>query len=145
MLWKREAIADLRRYSAQKQSLQNTKERIRALEQQYTSVRSNSAASTPVKGGGNRMEDALLDNIVLRDKLTQTRAVVSRILKLVERGLKSLDERDQIILHRFYIVPERCAANRLAGELGVEVRQVYNLREQALYRFTLNQYGISEI
>lgn len=145
MLWKREAIADLRRYSAQKQSLQNTKERIRALEQQYTSVRSNSAASTPVKGGGNRMEDAMLDNIVLRDKLKLTRAVVSRILKSIERGLNALDERDQLILHRFYIAPERGAANRLAGELGVEVRQVYNLREQALYRFTLNQYGISEI
>ncbi|MFA5706611.1 MAG: hypothetical protein WDA41_09675, partial [Candidatus Neomarinimicrobiota bacterium] len=92
MLWKREAIADLRRYSAQKQSLQNTKERIRALEQQYTSVRSNSAASTPVKGGGNRMEDALLDNIVLRDKLKLTRAVVSRILKSIERGLNALDK-----------------------------------------------------
>ena len=53
-------------------------------------------------------------------------------IKRVENGLSVLDEEERKILERFYIKPERGAAERLSMDLGIDVKTVYHRKDRAL-------------
>lgn len=57
MQWKKCAIEDLRNYKRRAESLDNIKTRIRALKEQYASVKcSLGSDTTAVSGGGSRID-----------------------------------------------------------------------------------------
>jgi ArpU family phage transcriptional regulator len=97
-----------------------------------------------VQGGGSRIEDRMLSNIVERERLAHTYRAAKRLVELTERGLDGLDERERLVLERFYITPAKNAVPRLSEELFVEKSQVYRIKDDALYKFTICQYGISD-
>lgn len=142
MNWQKEAIFDLKNYQPRKQSLENIKERIRALQEKSRSIKSAFSDATPVQGGGNRMEDALINNIVERQRLALTYSATCRLVRLTERGLNGLAERDRLILNKFYI--ERAPGNveQLMEDLHIEKSQVYRIKDNALYNLTIGMYGI---
>ena len=51
-IWRKQAEEDLKIYEARKQSLVNIPDQIKELEEKLTSIRSQSADSVSVKGGG---------------------------------------------------------------------------------------------
>lgn len=65
----KEAEHKLRDYSARKNAVISTAEQIVMLEKESTGVRSAVTDATPVRGGGNHREDAMLHNIALRAEL----------------------------------------------------------------------------
>lgn len=142
MNWQNAAIEDLKKYMQMKESLTNVQERIAALEAKYMSVKSAATDSTPVKGGGNKMEDKLIDNIVERQRLGYALEATSKLVGLIERGLQGLDERERLVLERFYIFRSSGHVERLMEELNYEQRRIYQLKDQALYRFTVTMYGM---
>lgn len=145
MDWKKCAMEDLRNYSRRRDSLDNIKSRIAALKEQYASVKCALGSDTgAVQGGGNRIEDRMLSNIVERERLTHTYRAAKQLVDLTERGLSGLDERERLVLERFYVEPERNAVPRLSDELYVEKSQVYRIKDDALYKFTICQYGLSD-
>lgn len=142
MNWKKSAIEDLRKYPLQREALTNIRERIGALETIYRSAKTANLSADPVKGGGNRVEDALLNNIVERERLKATYRATERLVKLVERGLAGLSDEERLVLQRFYIAPARGSVEALMSELHVEKTRVYERKDEALYLFTVFQYGI---
>lgn len=145
MDWKKSAIEDLCYYCRRRDSLDNIKTRIAALKDQYASVKcALGSDSTPVQGGGNKIEDRMLSNIVERKRLILTYRAAKGLVELTERGLDGLEERERLVLERFFISSERGACQRLKGELGYEERQIYRIKDDALYKFTICQYGISD-
>jgi hypothetical protein len=44
-------------------------------------------------------------------------------------------------LERFYIKPEKGAADRLASDLNLDVKTVYKRKDAALRHFTVSLYG----
>lgn len=144
MKWTDCAIADLRKYTGMKQSLINIPEKIRALEIRFESVKSASGDSTPVKGGGSHMEDAMLDNIVERERLKLLYQADRRIVKLIERGLESLTEEERTVLDLFFINRTKHYLEELEKRLGYEQTQIYRIKNGALYKFTVHMYGILE-
>jgi ArpU family phage transcriptional regulator len=145
MDWKKSAIEDLQKYSRRRDSLDNIKTRIAALKEQYASVKcALGSDSVAVQGGGSRIEDRMLSNIVERERLAHTYRAAKRLVELTERGLDGLDERERLVLERFYITPAKNAVPRLSEELFVEKSQVYRIKDDALYKFTICQYGISD-
>ena len=145
MDWKKCAIEDLRNYGRRRDSLDNIKSRIVALKEQYASVKCALGSDTgAVQGGGNRIEDRMLSNIVERERLTHTYRAAKQLVDLTERGLSGLDERERLVLERFYIEPAKGSVDRLCDELGYEKTQIYHMKDSALYKYTICEYGLSD-
>lgn len=141
MNWKTEAIDKLNQYEAKRKALDSIPYEIIRLEKDACKIRSASFDGTPVKGGGNRREDVLLNNIVLRQELEENLEEVKLWLDNVENALSVLNSEEQQILDRFYMNPEKDAANRLAGDLFMDVKTVYRRKDAALRKFTIALYG----
>lgn len=144
MDWKKEAMDKLRQYTAKKQSLNSIPEEIRQLESELVSIRSATGDGTPMPGGGSRREDMLLNNIVRREELERTLEQAKLWVALVDAGMEILNDNERLVLDRFFVHPEMGAADRLAGDLGLDIKTVYRRRDAALRRFTLSLYGAVE-
>ena len=145
MKWKNEAMEKLRRYDAMQQALRNIPEEIDRLKADACTLRGATTDTTPVKGGGSRREEALINNMVERQELEWTLKQVRRWLSVADRGLSALSEDERLVLQRIYLYPERGALERLCNELGVEQSSIYRKRDQALHRFTMALYGFAEL
>ena len=141
MNWKKEAQEKLHRYEAMRLATLNIPDEIARLEIDAGSIRSARTDSTPVSGGGNRREDALLNNIVHRQELTRALQQAQLWLNSTARALSTLSNEQKQILHRIYICPQEDAIRRLCLELGLEQSSVYRKRDIALRRFTIAYYG----
>lgn len=144
MNWKNEAIEKLRRYSSMQLASHNLPEEISMLEEAFTSIRSAKMDATPSRGGGNKREDMLLNNIVKRQELTAALEHTQKWLSSTDRALRGLSKEEQKILQRMFIYPEVGSVQRLCQELGVEQSSVYRKRDKALERFTRALYGVTE-
>ena len=141
MNWKFEAVEKLRQYEAKKQSLKSIPEEIKRLESAMRSIRSATADGTPVSGGGSGREGMMLSNIVHREELERSLEQAQKWVALVEAGMEILSQEERLILERFYIQPEKGAADRLAGDLNLDVKTVYKRKDAALRHFTISLYG----
>lgn len=144
MNWKAEAMEKLSRYDAMRQAKANLPAEIQRLEAAAYSLRGKDMEQAPVRNRGNRPEDQLLSNLVLRQELMAAMEQADAWLRITDRALSALTPEEKLILHRLYIYPERGSVERLCGELNVEQSSVYRKRDKALRKFTCALYGISE-
>lgn len=146
MNWKKVAIERLREYETRKNAVESIPEQIKALEMSFTAIRGATNDATAVKGGnGNKREDALIDNIYMRQELYRNLAITKQDIKVTEKALNKLTTEQYKILDRFYISREHGHVERLCDELCIERSRVYELKEEALKKFTLACYGIVEL
>ena len=143
MDWKKCAIEDLRKYNSMKSSIGLMHDRIAALNCSFKAIRCSTSDATPVKGGGNGAEDRLINNIVERERIGFNLEATEKLVNIIGRGIKSLDEKDYKILDAFYMSGSR-SVGKLMQELGYEERQIYNLKDRALYKFTVEMYGMTD-
>lgn len=144
MNWKAEAKEKLRRYDAMRLATINLPQEIHRLELDARSIRSARTDGTPVSGGGNRREEALLNNIVHRQELANTLQQAKAWLKTTDRALSALSEEERMLLQRLYIYPEQGILDRLCIEFEAEKSTIYRRRDRALRHFTTAFYGVSD-
>lgn len=147
MNYRKAAEEELRAYTDLKGSLGNIRQRMSMLEDKMTSVRASSPSATPVTGGGNRYEEALIDCMAEKARLAELFKVNSRRVQLIERGLTALSDTERRVINRFFICdmrPEN-AVNCLVEELGYERAQIYRIRSTALHRYTIAEFGLPEL
>lgn len=144
MKWQDIATQDLKKYRYQKESLTNLLEKISILRLQYESVRCNVLDGEIVKGNGKRTEDFLLDNITQRKRLSLTYQASRRLVRLIERGLESLSDTDRLVLDAFYINKPENHIEFLIETLQYERAQIYRIKDEALYKFTIAMYGMED-
>lgn len=144
MNWKHEAIDKLKNYEARKQALTNITEELHRLEIKSTSIRSASADSSPVKGGGSGREEALLNNLCHRAELERQLEEARIWCRTVENALSVLTDQERLVLNRFYIRPAKGNVDRLCEELHLEKSRIYSLKNQALEHVTRALYGFIE-
>lgn len=145
MNWKTEAKEKLRKYGAMRLAVVNIPDEIKRLEIDAKGIRSAKSDATPVAGGGNRREEAMINNIVHRQELAWTLEQAQLWLRSVDRGFTALNSEEKKILHRLYIYPEKGNLEQLCKELGMETSTVYRRRDKALEHFTLALYGITDL
>lgn len=145
MDWKKESIKRLNDYEARRLSLESIREDRKACELRITSIRASRTDGEPVKEGGNKREDALINSIMKRDELANNLEIAEREVAIVEAALKSLKPEEQRILYLFYINRPDRHVEALSDELCVERSRVYTLKDIALRKFTLACYGVVEI
>lgn len=144
MDWKKAAIEDLRNYTYHRDSIKNIPERIQALKEQFEAIKCANSSRDPVQGGTSRVEDSMLNNIVERQRLHHTLIATKRLVCLVQRGLAGLDETERRVLDRFYINRTRGHVEMLENELHAESSTIYRIKDQALYKFTIAMYGLTD-
>lgn len=144
MNWKQEAKNELRMYGNLRASIDNTAERLAWIESEMTSVKSASAGTTPVQGGGNKYEDRILDLIVQKQRLQLTRSANEIRLGLIDKGLAALTDTERQIVITFAENRSGVAVEILRDRTGYEQAQIYRIYNEALYRYTIAEYGIPE-
>jgi len=144
MNWRIVAVDKLKDYGAKKASITNLSEEIRDLKYRRRAIRSATGDASPVQGGGSKREDMLLNTIVLQREMEENLISAEGWLKRVERGLAELTADERTILSRFYIHPEKGAADRLAMDMGVDVKTVYHRKDIALRKFAIAMCGCAE-
>lgn len=146
MNYRKAAEEELRAYTDLKGSLSNIKQRIAMLKDKSLSVKTASS-TTPVIGGGNRYEEALIDCLAEQARLEELLKVNWRRVQLIERGLNALNDAERAVLNRFLICNMRpeAAIDCLVEELGYERAQIYRIRSRALYRYTIAEFGLPEL
>lgn len=144
MIWKHEAIDKLKQYEAKCLALENIPLEIRQLELGMQSIRSADPDSSPVKGSGASREDAMLNNITHREELKGSWRMTKLWVAAMDRALSVLSPEEYLILERFFIHQEKKAADRLAGDLRVDIKTVYRWKDEALRKFIIALYGVTE-
>ena len=144
MNWQKEAVNDLKTYEARKMSIDNMKKRIHELEQKAIKLGSISS-DVPVKGGGPKNEDALINNIAERDRLNQAIDAVQCLLDIIDNGLSVLNEEERKVLNEFYINRSSQHIEKLCDELHCEQANIYRIKDRALYKFTIAMYGVIDL
>lgn len=142
MNWQKEAINDLKNYRQRKQSLANMADRRAALEDRFKGIKCAATDVTPVQGGSSRMEDNLINNIVERERLYWTIQATQRLVDLTEKGLAGLTDTQRIVLEKFFIDRPSRHVEWLMEHLNYEKSRVYQLKDDALYGFTVAMYGL---
>ena len=146
MNWKKISIERLREYEARKEALELIPEQTEALELSFTAIRSATTDGTPVNGGGgNKREDALINNIVQREELTRSQEIAKREVEITEKGLALLTDEQKKILYHFYMHRTRNHVERLCEEMCYEKSKIYELKDEALRIFTMATCGVVEI
>lgn len=146
MNWQKISIERLREYEARQQALSIIPEQIKSLELNFTAIRAVRTDGESIRGGaGNKREEALVNNIAMRDELKRNLEIVRREVEITEKGLSGLTEEQQKILYRFYISRSHGHIEALCEELCVEKSRVYTLKDEALKKFTMSCYGVVEV
>lgn len=146
MDWKPVAIQRLKDYEVRKKAVRLIAEQLETLEMQFTSIRGAKTDGEPVSGGdGNRREDMLLSNIVLRDELEANKKIALREINLTEKGLAALSAEEKRILEVFYISKPYDHVGLLCEEFNIEKSEVYRRKTAALDKFTIACYGVVKI
>lgn len=140
-IWKKQAMNELEMYEARKQALINIPDQIKELEEKLTSIRSQTADSVSVKGGGGSRDDAYLNNIVARDRLQANLEEARRAVSRVSGALNILTAEEKMLLERFFVTREKSAADNLADELHIDRKTVYYRKDNALKKFTIAMYN----
>lgn len=145
MNWKAEATDKLHRYGAMRLASVNLPAEIKRLTMEAQSIRSAKMDGDVVIGGGSKREDALINNLLHRKELEETLKQVKLWLTTADRAMSVLSREEKMILHHLLIYPHSHALEQLCKDLDIEQSTLYRKRDQALRRFTLAYYGISEI
>lgn len=143
-VWELFAKEKLQKYRAKKAALTSIPDEIRQLESDAVSIRSVRSDSTPLKGGGSKQEDVMLNNITMRNELRKNLAEAASWVDAVDKAMVHLSDEERKILDKSFINPEKNSVDRLCSELGYEKTTIYKKRDTALYHFTLALYGRSE-
>lgn len=143
--YKRICIDELKCHGYKLRSLESLPEEIRRYNEQMDGIRSATSDATPVKGGGCGREDHLINAISRRDALSANLAVVKWQTSQVEKGLACLTGKQRRILELFYIRREYGYIQRLCQEFNESEREVYRDKDEALMKYALCRYGLTEL
>ena len=144
MNWKKEAANDLKNYPQRKNALDNIRNRIRLLEEQFTSVKGISTG-TPVMGGMSRQEEKMLNNISERECLEFSLKITKELVELTEKGLAVLNKREREVIEGFFFEKTDNNVERMCEKFHLEKTRLYEIKDIALRKFTIAMYGTVEI
>ena len=144
MNWKNEAMERLRKYDAMCLAADNNPREIRRLEEEATAIRSARTDGNYIQANGSRREEVLLENMMRRQELHWQLDQTQAWLISMNKAIGVLTPEEKLVLHRFYMYPEKGSVEKLCQEMGLESSSVYRKRDKALRQFTIALYGSAE-
>lgn len=141
MNWKREVQDKLYKYPYKKQAISNLKERILYLDETLKTIKPVVMDKVPLRGGGTKQEDVMLNRIMEKELLTANLKDCKVEVKDIEKSLKILTETELEVIELFYLSMYRTSIEKICDRLGYEKSQVYNIRNDALRKMAIFLYG----
>ncbi len=146
MRWQKIVIEELENHQSKINSLDNIKSKIHNLENKKSSLKGANYDITPCTGsGGTHWEDNLINTIIEIDKLKETYKRNKRDVDRIAGALKKLDGQQYEIIEGFYINKKKSYAMEASKKLKYDKSHIYNLKENALRKITLELYGRDEM
>ena len=135
----------LRQYAPKMAAKENLTDEIQELKYRRRSL-GGGKKETP---GGQKnpagREDMLLGCIQRQNILEEELYLTGRWLGRMDRAMAALTESERELLGRLYIYPEKGAAERLAEDIGVDLKTIYYRSSVALRKFTTALWGGVEL
>lgn len=128
------AIDELRNYICLKTSAENIRDEIEMLD---ASMRASGGGLSPVPihGGGCRQEEKWIKGIDKKKLLEKQLKEKETVVKIIERTLSVLSERERRVLEVTYIYDSDSPIDRLCEELNVEEITVHRTKRRALQKY----------
>lgn len=145
MNWCVISVNRLRDYENRKRAVEIIPEQIKSLEYQFTGIKSAVSDGTPVQEETNRREENLIYNISKREELAYNLDIAKREVQLTEKGLAALTDDEQRILYLFFISRPKDYIQRLSDEMFLSKSEVYRKKDDALRKFTIAMYGVTDL
>ena len=139
--WKQVAIYDLRRFNSLQASVKSMQEQVESINTRLEGS-AYSFSSTPVQGGGSKIEDKYNDAIVLKDKLQSQIAENEKDYILISRALEKLSRDEQKILNYAYISRPSNYIGVIMDTFNIEQAQAYRNINKALSKYIKARYGV---
>ena len=135
----------LRQYAPKAAAKENLTDEIQELKYRRKSL-SGGIKETPggKKEPGGR-ENMLVNCIQRQSILEEELYLTGRWLGRMDRAMAALTESERELLGRLYIYPEKGAAERLAEDIGVDLKTIYYRSSVALRKFTTALWGGVEL
>lgn len=145
MNWKTFGVQRLKAYEARKKAVASIPERIKTLELEYTAIKAGIGDGMPKGKNDFKAEDALIGNIAKREELKNNLEIAQREIMLADKGLAALDDEERRVLYVFFVNRPPRHIEILCEELHIEKTKLYNLKDEALNKFTMACYGVVEL
>ena len=145
MNWQKEAIEDLKNYNNLKEGIKSLKLRINSLNNNYKAIKTGDFSMQKVQGGKNKSSDErLIDNIAQRERLALVLKADQMLAERIEQGLQDLNEQERLVIEELVIKDKKNAIIELSRTLAYEKSKIYTMRNEAIKKFTIFMYGITE-
>lgn len=145
MNWQKEAIEDLKNYNNLKEGIKSLKLRINSLNNNYKAIKTGDFSMQKVQGGKNKSSDErLIDNIAQRERLSLVLKADQMLAERIEQGLQALNEQERLVIEELVIKDKKNAIIELSRTLAYEKSKIYTMRNEAIKKFTIFMYGITE-
>ncbi|WP_019108115.1 DUF1492 domain-containing protein [Peptoniphilus senegalensis] len=141
MNWEKEVISRLKNYNYRKEAITNLKSRIRYIESNLTSVKTVSIDKDPIKGGGSKQEDILINNIVEKDLLLRNLKYCQREVEELDKAFEILTNTEYQVIQKLYLVNYRINLKDICNEMGYSKSNIYNISHVATKKLALYLYG----
>ncbi len=138
-------VGELRDYYAKLQSLDSLAEEVRECTERMDGIRSATSDATPVKGGSSGRLEHLIDSVANKEMYERNLEIAQWQVRRVEKGLNGLSAKQRRILDLFYMRREYGYIQRLCQEFNESERQIYYDKDEALRRYAICRYGLTEL
>lgn len=143
--YEEKSIRLLENFERKKISIKNMRDELEELQYEKMSL-GGMSDSDPVQGSNiNKQEKKMLDILSRQEDLENDIKKTSLEIGRIDRSIESIEEKEKTVLDRCYINKLSKPIDRLCIDFNYSSRQVYNLRETALYNFTIALRGKIDI
>jgi ArpU family phage transcriptional regulator len=138
----REAIEQLKEYNLLVSSLTTMQEQVEALKYEKDNIKAQVITDEPRGGGKSEPDDKMVNNIFNRKLLINNIIATNKKIKCIDKSLAALDQTEQKVLKRMFVIGSHNAIYDLSTELSFSKSQIYNIKDRAIRRFARAMYGI---
>ncbi len=132
-------IQDLKTLSAKRFAVDQMTSELNTLEIEYKGIKASNYDDLPSNTGVNKQLEKIEWNLARRETLTAALEATKSHVANMERLLSQLSDKDKEIIEKM-IVEDR-TAEQLAEYLGIETRQIFNRKRDAIERLLYLRFG----
>ena len=130
---------ELREYFFKKNNLDELKNKIEDLKDTKYSAGAVWSNWEPVKGGGTKQEDKLIEINIKLELMEKNYENNRNLIKDIDKGLKQLDETELKIVTSLWI--QKTGINKLCNDLNYSKSTIYRKSDEALRTLAICIYG----
>ena len=133
-------MQDLNKLQTDRKALRNLQEELNSLETEYTVLKATAYDKQPSGNGGNSQLDKIELNLAKREELTNCIKATRSHVEFMENLLGQLDRNERDLIEET-IIKHSKTMEQMAEQLGIDPRQVYNRRRDAINNLLHLRFG----